>query len=183
MKFMKQLIRLNRRWLRLPLVGALLLTAACRHDDDRDLLPPPGYALPGFVSLSGDGEAQFTSGWHQLESDAAGQSWRWMSKRGEIQLHNQGSEMKLRIGGWAPTELLSTAPTMRVSINGHELESFTAPKGHFMKTWTVPRASQKESEKSVLLIETSIAAKPPEDNRELGYALTQLVWEPRATKP
>jgi hypothetical protein len=180
---MKQLIRLNHYWLRLSLVAALPLAAACRHDDDRDLLPPPGYAMPGFVSLSGDGEAQFTNGWYPLESDAAGQSWRWMGKRGEIQLHNQGSEMKLRIGGWAPTELLSTAPTMRVSINSHELESFTAPKGQFTKTWNVPRTLQGEGEKSVLLIETSIAAKPPGDNRELGYALTQLVWEPRATKP
>ncbi len=163
--------------------AALLVMAGCRRDDDRDLLPPPGYAMPGFISLAGDSDAEFTSGWYAAEAGTNGPGWRWMGKRGEIQLRNQSSEMKLRLRGWVPLELLSAAPTLRVSINGHELESFTPPKGHFTKTYTVPHTMQGESEKSILVIETSITAKSPNDTRELGYSLIQLVWEPLAKKP
>lgn len=174
MNFMKRFTTL----IRLLSAAALLLTAGCGRNDDRDLLPPPGYASVG-SSLSGDSDAQFTSGWHPIETGPDGQSWRWMGRRGEVQLLNQQSEMRLRLRGWAPLELLNAAPVMRVSLNGHELESFTAPQGHFTKTWVIPRAMQGDGEKSTLVIETSLAVKPKGDTRELGYSLIELSWEPR----
>jgi hypothetical protein len=169
-----------RGWL---LVAALLLLGACQRADDTDLLPPPGYSTPGQIALTGDSDARFAGGWYQVETGAEGATWRWMGKRGEIRLRNQGAEMRLRLRGWAPLELLPAAPTLRISINGQELDRFTAPAGHFTKEYTVPRAVQGGGETSSLVIESSATVTPPKDDRQLGYSLTQLVWEPLAAKP
>lgn len=155
-----------------------LVVSACRRDDDKDLLPPVGSSLQNPPTVENDSEIKFASGWYDVETGPNGQLWRWMGKRSELRLRNQGVNMKLRIRGWAPIELLGVAPNIRFTINGHELENFAAPPGHFTKEYVVPRENQGQEEFSVLVIETSLTAKPPNDVRELGYSLTNVVWEP-----
>jgi hypothetical protein len=161
-----------------PLLSlALLAAVGCRRDEDKDLLPPLGSSSLSQSSLEGDSEVKFTSGWYDVETGANNQAWRWMSKRGEIRLRNQGADMKLRLRGWAPVELLATAPTLRLSLNGRELDSFVAAPGHFTREYQVPRDLQGQDEFSTLVVESSATAKPPNDTRELGYSLVSLVWE------
>ena len=172
----KSLFRTNSIWLFLLL--AALSTTACRRDDDKDLLPPIGSSMQTPTTVESDSEIKFASGWYDVETGANGQTWRWMGKRGELRLRNQGANMKLQIRGWAPVELLAAVPTIRLILNGRELENFTAPAGRFAKEYLVPRENQGQEEFSTLVIESSITAKPPNDTRELGYSLTNVVWEP-----
>ena len=160
------------------LLLVVLSAGACRRDDDRDLLPPVSSSLQTPTTVENDTEIKFVSGWHDVETSANGQTWRWMGKRGELRLRNQGVNTKLRIRGWAPVDLLATASTIRITLNGRELENFVAPAGHFTKEYLVPRENQGSEEFSTLVLETSLTAKPPNDSRELGYSLTNVVWEP-----
>lgn len=163
-------------WFFLLLV--LLSTPACRRDDDRDLLPPVGSSLQTPTTVENDSEIKFVSGWYDVETGDKGQTWRWMGKRGELRLRNQAGNMKLRLRGWAPVELLKAVPSLRLTLNGRELENFTAPAGHFTKEYMVTREQQRTEEFSTLVLESSLTAKPPNDTRELGYSLTNVVWEP-----
>ena len=174
---MKQNPALHKIPLVLCLLAVVLAMASCQSNEDKDLLPPIGYSPEAFAALEGDERVQFVKGWYDVESGTTGQSWRWMSKQGEIHLRNQGKDMKLRLLGWVPLDLLPAPPTLRITINGKELEQLTPPKGHFTREYKIPSSLQGTGEKSMLLIESSAAAKPPQDTRELGYSLVNIVWE------
>ncbi|MFN0120967.1 MAG: hypothetical protein ACKV2V_10730 [Blastocatellia bacterium] len=172
----------------LSLTALFLLSNACRlvssqADDDRDLLPPAGYNLRSSVSLENTPDLKFTTGWHDTEADTTGQRWRWMARRSETQLRNRGADMKLRIEGWTPTQLLQAPPTLRVSLNGKELERFPTPTGGFTKSWDVPIALQGTGETSTLVMEISDVAPVPNETRELAFSLNNLIWKPLKTTP
>jgi hypothetical protein len=159
-------------------LALLLSVSACRRDDDKDLLPPVGKSLQTPTTVESDTEIKFVSGWHDVETGANGQTWRWMGKRGELHLRNQNLNMKLQIRGWVPVELLTAASTIRITLNGRVLETFTAPAGHLTKEYLVQRENQEAEEFSTLVLEASNTAKPQNDTRELGYSLTNISWVP-----
>jgi hypothetical protein len=175
----KHKIQLTGSKLILLITLTLLVTVSgCRRDEDKDLLPPFAKSPQPSTTLESDTEIKFISGWHDLETDVNGQSWRWMGKRGELHVRNQNLNMKLQIRGWAPVELLKTASTIQITLNGRLLETFTAPAGHFTKEYLVQREMQGAEEFSTLILEASNTITPENDTRELGYALTTVAWKP-----
>ncbi len=162
---------------RVALFVALASSGCRKPEEDADLLPPPGLAPSAMspIVTSPMGALHFGQGWYPVESNAEG-SWRWMGQVGEIRVPTLRTKALLQIVGWAPLELLGTAPTMRVSVNGREVDHFVPPMGHFKKEYRVPIDIQGEDQESAVRLETSATASAPGDPRDLGYALVSISW-------
>ena len=102
-------------------------------------------------------------------------SWRWMGKRGEIVLSRLPGEGRIRLRGWAPTELLKSSPTLHVTFGGQVLDDFVVPAGHFEREWRIP-LSMQAAPSTLLVLETSATAFAPGDVRELGFSVESLEW-------
>jgi hypothetical protein len=152
----------------------------CRKpEEDADVLPPAGLSLSATppVVVSPMGPTRFGRGWFPIESNAQG-SWRWMGQIGEIHVPTLQSKAHLRILGWAPVELLGTPPTIRISVNGKELDHFAPPIGRFKNGYDVAQEVQGPEPESIVRLETSATASAPGDPRALGFALVSVSWTP-----
>ncbi len=158
-------------------VGAGTAETGCQQGEDNDVLPPAGLSLapPTPVVTSPLGPTRFGKGWFPIESNAQG-SWRWMGAVGEIQVPTFGAKARLKILGWAPVELLAKPPTLRIVINGHEIDHFVAPVGRLKKEYNIALDQQGDLPEALLQIETSATAMAPGDPRELGFALVSVAW-------
>jgi hypothetical protein len=69
-------------------------------------------------------------------------SWRWMDAEGVVKLKNTRQDMVLEIAGRAPLDSIApaTPPTMRIFLNGDQLEQFTPSDKIFEKEYKVPAA-------------------------------------------
>lgn len=161
-------------------LGAALTLASCSGGDDTDLRPPPGYAPPPFHPLSGPVPrgtlVRYGEGFYGLEAGSAGATWRWMSKRGTVHLPNDHHDRRLHLEGWVPLALLNETPTLRITLEGVELDRFVAAGGTFTRDYTISRARLGDAPAVRLTIETSTTAHAPGDIRELGVSLTALNW-------
>jgi len=164
----------------MPLVGVVAGNVGCqRSEEDADVLPPVGLsnATTQPVVTSPLGPVRFGQGWYPIESNAQG-SWRWMGQMGEIHVPTTTAKTRLKISGWAPLELLSAPPTMRVSVNGKEIDRFAPPLGRFKKEYDVAREAASDQPETLVRLETSATANAPNDPRALGFALVSVVWAP-----
>ena len=143
------------------------------------MLPPAGLSLsaPQPVVTSPMGPVRFGQGWYPIESNAQG-NWRWMGRTGEIRVPTLRTKAHLKILGWAPLELLGATPTMQVSVNGHAIDHFAPPPGHFKKEYDVALDVQGDLPESTVQLETSATGSAPGDSRALGFALVSVSWAP-----
>ena len=164
----------------ISLVGVVAGNVGCqRSEEDADILPPVGLSNSATqpVVTSPLGPLRFGQGWYPIESNAQG-SWRWMGQIGEIHVPTTPAKARLKISGWAPLELLSTPPTMHVSVNGKEIDRFAPPLGRFKKEYDVAREAESDQPETLVRLETSATANAPNDPRALGFALVSVVWAP-----
>jgi hypothetical protein len=105
-----------------------------------------------------------------------------MGKRGEIKvvIADPATGVHLRIEGWVTNGSLPTPPTIRLVVDGKELDSFAAPPTKpFVREYDLPNAFDAGHD-TTLVIETSATASPPGETRELGFALGAFSWTPHA---
>jgi hypothetical protein len=156
------------------------LSACAEPSDVEDLTPPPGFVpppatAPEKIPLSTD-RPRFGLGFFPVERNPDGKSWRWMGRRGEVVLPISGGRHRLRVTGWVPIELLQKPPTIRLTLGTNVLDSFVIPGATLDKELLVddPR---DPSNLALLVIETDRTVRPPNDPRELGVLIEQIVWE------
>lgn len=124
----------------------------------------------------------FGDGWFRMENhpfgDARGHAWRWMARTAVVQIRTGRVEGKLKMEGWVPDDVLGSRPVITFTVDGVLLASIVAMGREWRLEETVPASMQRRDWIDVTLA-TSAVASPPNDARELGVALTNVVWEPR----
>ena len=136
--------------------------------------------------LSRPGEYEFGDGWHWPEADPkAGSAWRWMDKRGIIQLRTkpggltEARDMELKFFGWVPYEHVGFRRLMlEFAVNGHVLDRYDPPKGSFEHSIIVPKSLLEHSDWVDFVITVANVARPPNDWRELGVGTSGFHWKP-----
>lgn len=156
-------------WRLAPLVGVCCLLVACGRSDE------PVRVTPHTPVLFPSG-ATFGDGWSYVETDGE-TTLRWLGSRGTVRLSPapRWSTMRLMVELVAPIHLLARPPTIRIVLDGVELDRFEA--------WTIqsriflipPHALQRGVGPE-LVIETSETAV--ENGRTLGLALQRATWDP-----
>lgn len=125
----------------------------------------------------------YRSGFSDIERDADGVSWRWMSDEGVIQLQNTGQPMYLRIEGVVPLESLPGPAVFRIVFNGKVLDELPISQQAFLKEWVITPLQQGNKAASELRIITNRVFVPGDldsrssDRRRLGFSLAKLVWK------
>lgn len=125
-------------------------------------------------------EVVFADGWYPQEhhpfGDTRGGAWRWMGVRSKANLATEGLRpRRLVLRGYVLRELLESAPTVTVTIDGVVVGTFVVEHDFAFET-IVPVALQRRPWVD-LVVHTSAFAMPNGDPRELGVALTELGWD------
>lgn len=126
----------------------------------------------------------YGAGIYDLEKSAEG-SWRWVSEKGAIRLKNSKADMKLKVVGSCPVDLLGGDTEISIILNGEVLEKvkLTKEKNGLDKEFTIPAAKQT-GDASELSIESTRFFIPKQvyknstDDRKLSFSLTKLEWTP-----
>ncbi len=128
----------------------------------------------------------YEKGFYPLEKDdKAGASWRWMGTEGIVKVKNTRKDMTLKVAGNVPMDRFPQPPSIAVSINGEELEKFTAKAGLMEKIYSIPAAKLGSGDFAEVKITTTKAFTPKDsikgatDPRALGFSLTNLTWQPK----
>jgi hypothetical protein len=124
--------------------------------------------------------AQFGEGWYDPETDGR-RAWQWMGKRGVVYLPVSSGGGTLRYRLSVPFKMLRTSPQITVSVNGHQVDQFTATQEEMTRsifTTAGPRAPME------IVFTTSETARPVElhindDGRDLGICLWSVDWTPQ----
>jgi hypothetical protein len=131
----------------------------------------------------------YDSGFYNEES-LKDQSWRWMDAEGVVKLKNGRQDMILKITGRAPVDAIpGELPTMKIFLNGEQLEQFTAADKIFEKEYKVSAAKLGNGIWSELKITTNKVIVPSQvnkkstDDRHLGFKLYGLTWLTAAGAP
>jgi hypothetical protein len=83
----------------------------------------------------------FDEGWQEPEYNPdTARSWRWMSERATIRVHNAGRPVVLRLTGESPLRYYPSAPTLTVSAGGQRLGEFH-PDRDFTYEVPIPAAA------------------------------------------
>jgi hypothetical protein len=171
-------------------LAALLLCAACRRSPDPEATVRYEYVkhlaltedAGAAFHLTSTPEVFFDVGWFPLETDPKtkfhGDCWRWQGSSSLTRLRSHDVPMRLRVTGWVPYDVTGSPPAMTIRLNGARALGFLAPFGHFTKELVVPPEVQRGRDYVDLVIETSTTGRTKADERFLGYALAELVWEP-----
>ena len=69
----------------------------------------------------------YGAGIFDLEKGAEG-SWRWVGEQGTIKLKNNKGDMRLKIAGSAPIDLIHQPSQVTIKLNGEQLEQTTLTK-------------------------------------------------------
>ena len=122
----------------------------------------------------------FADGWYPQEhhpfGDTRGGAWRWMGVRSKANLATEGQKpRRLVLRGYVLREILESAPTITVTIDGVVIGTFVV-EHDFAFEKVVPVALQRRPWVD-LVVHTSAFAMPNGDPRELGVALTELRWD------
>lgn len=171
-------------------LGAGTSAAACKKEADPEHAIRYAYVKARALEedagaawrLTSNDEIFFDDGWDPLETEKGVRSpaWRWMSRTGVLRLRRHDREMRLSFTGYVPLHVLGSAPTMTLRWNGIRMDTFIAPTGHFTRHLTVTAAMQEGRTFSDFVIETSSVGQERNDPRDLGFALTDVRWEPAA---
>lgn len=157
------------------------LTAACTGEKETGSAVNPTNAAPAATPLA---NINYTTGIYDEEKGPNG-SWRWVSEQGIIKLKNNPSDMRLKIVGSAPVDLIGQTTEVTVKLNGELLEKFTLTKDKntVEKEFTIPASKQTNGELSELTLSCSKSFVPKQvyknsnDDRKLSFSLTKLEWE------
>jgi len=170
--------------------GALAL-GGCEQPSEQtaDLKPPPGFSPPPVqtpqkVPLRAD-RVDFGTGFSSVEHDR-GNTWRWMGARGEVHLGyrmvvaegSTGRPYRLRVVGWFARDEMKRAPTIRITLGGQLVGSFSPEGDNFDQAWTVPVDLARTAANAPLVIETDTVVHAPGDSRDLGLAISAIDWRP-----
>lgn len=177
--------RYRLEWANDPAIAALNATPAYYFKEGRSAVPgtqtfswPQGnlwnvarrrYFEVSVVPLTG---IHFGEGFYD-EEKGSGNSWRWMGKRGVIELPPTNTAARLRLRLFVPNPA-----TLRVSLNGRLLDTITADSAEVERGYSVaPRADSPNQ----LVIETDRVVNPRaaglgSDSRDLGVRLDGLEW-------
>jgi hypothetical protein len=126
----------------------------------------------------------YAHGFFDLERDAGG-SWRWMEPEGVVRLKNTGKDMVLKVAGRVPFERFKQAPTIKITLNGAELDQSPATPELMTREFTITPKQQGSGDWSELKISSDKSFVPKEtdpgatDPRRLAFSLTKLSWEPK----
>jgi hypothetical protein len=171
-------------------VAALALCAACKPSPDPEAAVRYEYVkhlafaedAGAAFRLASTREVFFDAGWFALERDPKtgthGDCWRWQGHSSLTRLRSHDVPMHLKLTGWVPYDVIVSPPAMMIRVNGTRALAFLAPPGRFTKDLLVSPGMQRGRDYVDLVIETSTTGTPKADDRSLGYALSELVWEP-----
>lgn len=154
-------------------VTCVIALAACGgHGED---VAPPRLEDPHPLTTLFPTGATFGEGWSYPETDGE-RAFRWMAERAEVRLSpgRRWSTMRLSVELVVPRHLLARAPTVRLTLDGVELDRFQADGLEETRTLLVPARTLRRGLGPELVIETSETAQTP--GRTLGLALTRASW-------
>lgn len=163
--------------LRPPAIAVALWLGAtgchARSEQDVPRLTPQSPDAP----LTACAGVLFTGDWSYFEGHN-----RWMGHDAQLVLPNRRwSAMHLGLVAWVPTGDLGRPSTIVLTLDGHELDRFQAG-GHIEKDYIVP-ASKRGGQETTTLALSTVDTVRASDGRELGVAVSWLVWEPHVTAP
>lgn len=169
---------MTRKILILLLIVFSGLVAGCSGSREGGDAASPGAAAKPAELV----DIAYGAGIYDLEKSAEG-SWRWVSDKGQIRLKNSKSDMKLKVVGSSPVDLIGSDSEITLKLNGEVLESvkLTKEKNGLDKEFTVPAARQT-GDSSELTIESTKFFIPKQvyknstDDRKLSFSLTRLEW-------
>lgn len=119
-----------------------------------------------------------------MEGEPGSGTWRWMAESGSIELKNQHTDMRLKIAGKVPTDVISGPVKLIIKLNGETLEELTATKEkpEVSKEFDIPAAKQTNGDYSQLTIQSDkffvprLVNKESTDDRKLSFSLTKVEW-------
>ena len=122
-------------------------------------------------------------GFSPMESTPDGATWRWMAERGSIELKSQRTDMRLKITGKVPTDVISGPAKITIKLNGETLDQFTATKEkpEMIKEFDIP-AAKLTGDYAQLTLECDkffvpkLVNKESTDDRKLSFSLTKVEW-------
>jgi hypothetical protein len=123
-------------------------------------------------------------GFSPMEGEPSSGTWRWMAESGNIELKNQRTDMRLKIAGKVPTDLISGPVKLSIKFNGETLEEIiaTKEKPEVSKEFDIPAAKQANEDYSQLTIQSDkffvpkLVNKESTDERKLSFSLTKVEW-------
>lgn len=129
-------------------------------------------------------DISYGAGFSPMESTPEGATWRWMAESGSIELKNQRTDMRLKITGKVPTDVISSLVKVTIKFNGETLGQFTATKEkpEMAKEFDIPAAKQANGEYSQLTLQSDkffvpkLVDKQSTDERKLSFSLTKVEW-------
>jgi hypothetical protein len=135
------------------------------------------------LALNGTRDMDFLDGWYPVEHDVEeARAWRWMARRAVVRLRllaaaEPRSDMALTFHGWLPHEHLGLAAQRLTSVvNGHVLDELEPPSARFVHTFVVPERLIGMDRSIELAFVVANTVEPKGDDRELGFAMSELSW-------
>jgi len=166
----------------LPLAAltmGLSFSYASKAKAELEFLPPAG-PKPPTISVAGGAAVRFGEGWHLVEQNARGQSWRWMGARGTLRARNFTGRATLTFTGFLPRLESGGIGALTLSVNGQVMDRIEAPTESFTRAVSIPEAIRGAGETVEVSLQVSATVKPPGDPRELGFCLEAIRWEAAA---
>lgn len=168
----------------LVLLAAFSLLMACNGEKEAPSTNTTNSTAPATPAPLAN--INYMAGVYDEEKGPAG-SWRWVGEQGTIKLKNNKADMRLKIVGSAPVDLIGQPTEVTIKLNGEQLEkvTLTKDKNTLDKEFTVPASKQTSAELSELTISSSKSFVPKQvyknsgDDRKLSFSLTKLEWEPK----
>ena len=168
----------------LVLLAMFSLMTACTGDKEAgstSAVNPTTAATPAPLA-----NINYITGIYDEEKGPAG-SWRWVGEQGTIKLKNNKTDMRLKITGSAPVDLIGQSTEVTIKLNGEQLEktTLTKDKNTLDKEFTITTSKQTSGDMSELTITSSKSFVPKQvyknsaDDRKLSFSLTKLEWEPK----
>jgi len=123
------------------------------------------------------GTVHYLDGWYDEESNGQ-ELWRWMGRRGRLELQPIATGGELRFSASVPITA-EPAPQVTITIDGRPMESFVASTGSFSRRYTLAPSPSSH----VVMLEVSGVVNPSRqhlsaDARDLGLQISALSWQP-----
>lgn len=145
------------------------------------------YLAKDFVLIPSDREysealLKYTKGWYDPEVDKRGNiKWRWMKQSGEVKLMNPKADAELFIDAWLPNQQFDSPATLRLLLNGNEIEVPALQHDILNLYTTIPTDVLGENDYVDLVIETDKTFVPARsgnsvDPRELGIMVKKILF-------
>lgn len=129
--------------------------------------------------IRGGSAAVFGDGWYGEENVGYDQ-WRWMGRRGVIELPAAGSRARLMLKGSVPAQMVPQKPVVEVRLNGSIVDRITVAEADFSRSWVVPSNADGTNilELSVTAVFNPAREGLSDDPRDLGFQLVTYGWKP-----